>query len=185
MELRSNFITTSSNFGFILPQDGSFEPLFKIIQKQTDKLSDDVVNKKFQQLWLLTNDEWHKRFNLKWGGYPSLAQWLEILVEKPLTDEEIAKRKIEYEDNLRFKASIVGVWCNDPNLLTSFPQRYKNRDNIEIKAIIDKYCKVKEDLADDRIKKMAEYLKKQLNSDKSKFYSSLREIARNQQPLLT
>jgi len=182
LKLESLFETTAENFNFKLNK--GFENLLNIIQAQTDKLPDEIIKKKFQQLWLLTNDEWHKKFNLQWGGYPSLAQWLEILVEKPLTDEDIKRKKIEYEENLRFKASVVGVWCNDPNLLISFPQRYKNPLNGHIKLMLDTYCKVKENLPDERIKKMAVYLKKELDQDKTLFYNTLKGIAREKQPLL-
>jgi len=78
LKLESFFETTAENFNFKLNK--GFENLLNIIQSQTEKVPDEVIKKKFQELWLLTNDEWHKKFNLQWGGYPSLAQWLEILV---------------------------------------------------------------------------------------------------------
>ena len=184
-KLKSLFYTTSTNFDFKFPQDGSFEPLFKAIQKQTEKVLDEVLEKKFQQLWFLTNDEWHKKFNIKWGGYPSLAQWLEILVEKPLTDEEIEKRKLEYERDLTIQASIVGTWLNSPYYERLFAERYKCPQNKHIKSMIDTYFNLKENLTDDRIKKMSICLKERLEADKTLFYKTLKGIARNQQQLLT
>ena len=175
LKLESLFETTAENFNFKLNK--GFENILNIIQSQTDKVPDEKIRKKFQQLWLLTNDEWHKKFNLQWGGYPSLAQWLEILVEKPLTDEDIEKRKKDYEKELSLYASTVCVWCNDLNLLISFPQRYKNPLNSHIKLMIDTYCNVKKELSDERIKKMAVYLKKELDQDKALFYNTLKGIA--------
>lgn len=171
---------TGQNFQFKLMPE--FEFIFNMLFDKVKNCDKAVITKKFEELWKTTSDEWNKQYGFR--GYPSLAQWLEILVEKPLTNEEIEKKKKEYEENLRFKASIIGVWCNDPNLLISFPQRYKNPENEHIKLVIDTYCKVKENLADERIKKMAIYLKKELDQDKALFYNTLKGIARAKQPLL-
>jgi hypothetical protein len=182
LKLESFFETTAENFNFKLNK--GFENLLNIIQSQTEKVPDEVIKKKFQELWLLTNDEWHKKFNLQWGGYPSLAQWLEILVEKPLTDEEIEKKKKEYEENLTIQAKTVGVWLNAPYYERLFCSRYKCPLYVDIKLMLDTYCKVKENLSDDRIKKMAVYLKEKLDQDKALFYDTLKGIAREKQPLL-
>ena len=182
-KLESLFETTAVNFNFKI--GNGFKPLFGIIAAQTEKVTDQEISKKFQQLWLLTNEEWHKSFNLQWGGYPSLAQWLEILVEKPLTDEEIEKRKLEFERDLTIQASIVGTWVNAPYYERLFCERYKNPLYSHIKSMIDTYFNLNENLTDDRIKKMAVCLKERLEADKTLFYKTLKGIARNQQQLLT
>lgn len=181
-KLESLFETTAINFNFEL--SGAFNPLFKIIAEQTNKLSDSEIEKKFQQLWLLTNDEWHKKFNIKWGGYPSMAQWLEILVEKPLTDEQLYIAKKEHEEKLTLYAKFVIQWVIDPNLTISFCNRYKNPKNEHLKLMIDKFCNVKEELPKERIKKMAEYLQKNYLENKDLFFEKMREIADNQNQLL-
>ena len=182
LELESLFETTAENFNFKLNK--GFEKLLDVIRFQTEKLPDQVINKKFQQLWLLTNDEWYKKFNLQWGGYPSLAQWLEILVEKPMTDEEIAKRRKEYEEKLTLYAKFVVIWVNDPNLTISFYNRYKNPDNRHLKLMIDRYHKVKEELSDERIKEMAEDLKAAYTQNQVLFFKEMRAIAQDQNQLL-
>ena len=182
LELESLFETTAENFNFKLNK--GFEKLLDVIQFQTEKLPDQVIAKKFHQLWLLTNDEWHKKFNLQWGGYPSLAQWLEILVEKPLTDEEIARKKKEHEEKLTLYTKFVVAWVSDPNLSISFYNRYKNPENEHLKLMIDKYCKVKEELPKERIIKMAGYLQSCYNQNKDLFFKEMREIADNQNQLL-
>ena len=69
LKLESLFETTAENFNFKLNK--GFENILNIIQSQTDKVPDEKIRKKFQQLWLLTNDEWHKKFNLQWGNRKS------------------------------------------------------------------------------------------------------------------
>jgi len=171
---------TGQNFQFKLMPE--FEFIFNMLFDKVKNCDKAVITKKFEELWKTTSDEWNKQYGFR--GYPSLAQWLEILVEKPLTNEEIEKKKKEYEENLRFKAFIIGVWCNDPNLLISFPYRYKNPLNAHIKSMIDTYCKVKEELPDERIRRMAVYLKSKLDEDKALFYNTLVGIAREKQPIL-
>ena len=156
-----------------------FNMLFDKI-KLCDKL---VITKKFEELWKTTSDEWNKQYGFR--GYPSLAQWLEILVEKPLTDEEIEKRKIEYERNLTVQASIVGMWVNAPFYERLFSSRYNDPENKHIKSMIDGYFGIKEKLSDERVRKMAVCLKERLEENRELFYNKLKGIARNQQPLLT
>jgi hypothetical protein len=181
LETLKNFISiTGINFQFETQED--YKPIIFAVYEKIKDCDIETIKNKFENLWKITNKEWNDEYGYR--GRPSIGRWLEILVEKPLTDEEIEKRKIEYEENLRFKASIIGVWCNDPNLLISFPQRYKNPENEHIKLVIDTYCKVKEKLPDERIKKMAIYLKKELDQDKALFYDTLKGIAREKQPLL-
>lgn len=183
-KLKQLFLATATNFNFKLSADGSFEPLFNIIHEQTKKVSDDVINKKFQQLWLLTNDEWHKKFNLAWGGYPSLASWLEILVEKPLNDEDIAKKKREYEERLKLQIWKLIAILNDNYFQRVYYNKYIDPNYIELKLLVDKFCNVKEELNPDKIKKMAIYLRGELDRNKSEFCDKLNGILRKQQPLL-
>jgi len=183
-KLRDLFLTTAANFNFTMPSDGTFKPLFNEVQKQTEKLPDSEIEKKFRDLWFLTNDEWHKKFNIKWGGYPSMAQWLEILVEKPLTDEQLYIAKKEHEEKLSLYAKFVIQWVIDPNLTTSFRRRYENPENQHLKSMIDKFCNVKEELPKERVKKMAEYLHKNYLSNKELFFNEMRAIADNQNQLL-
>lgn len=180
-ELKNLIHLTSVNFQFEAKID--YSPIVLAIHEKIKNHDINIIQSKFENLWKMTNKEWNDEYGFR--GRPSIGRWLEILIEKPLTDDEILRKKREYEENLHFKASIIGVWCNDPNLLISFPYRYKNPLNDEIKLIINKYCKVKEDLPDERIKKMAQYLKEKLAENKELFYNNLKEIARNQQPLLT
>ena len=182
VKLDDLFEATAENFNFKLGK--GFKYLADKIQEQTEKVPDEVIEKKFQQLWLLTNDEWSKKYNLQWGGYPSLAQWLEILVEKPLTDEQLLIAKKEHEEKLTLYAKFIVVWVNDPNLTTSFRRRYENPENQHLKLMIDKFCKVKEELPKERVKKMAEYLNKNYLSNKELFFTEMRAIADNQNQLL-
>lgn len=178
--LRNMIDATGINFQFKYGKE--FKPIFDMLYSKLENCSQEVLEKKFEELWKTTSYDWNNEYGFR--GYPSLGQWLEILAEKPLKDQELEKRKIEYERNLSLQASIVGTWCNDPNLLISFPQRYKSHLNSHIKLMIDTYLNVKEELPDERIKKMATHLKSKLDDDKALFYNSLKGIARKQQPLL-
>ena len=179
-QLKKLFNLTASNFQFILEED--FSIFFDMIHQQTKDVADSHINEKFQQLWLKTSKEWNKEFGYR--GYPTLARWLEILVKKPLTNEEIAKRRKEYEEKLTLYAKFIIIWVNDPNLSISFYNRYKNPDNRHLKLMIDRYCKVKEELSDERIKKMAEYLKTTYTQNKDLFFKEMRAIAQDQNQLL-
>ena len=101
-----------------------------------------------------------------------------------LTDEEISKRKIEHREKLMLYVKIITVWVVDPNLSISFYNRYKNPENQHLKLMIDKYCKVKEELPKERIIKMAGYLQACYNQNKDLFFKEMREIADNQNQLL-
>ena len=178
--LKSMIDATGVNFQFLYGKD--FKLIFDMLYNKIKHCEQQILQKRFEDLWKKTSAEWHKEYGFR--GYPSLSQWLEILAEKPLTEIEIVKKKKEYEDNLRFKSSIVGVWCNDPNLSISFLYRYKNPLNKDIKSIINTYCNVKENLSDERIKKMAVYLKEEWTENKQEFYTKLKDISRKEYPLL-
>lgn len=171
---------TGINFQFKYGKE--FKPIFDMLYSKIKNCDQEVLEKKFEELWKTTSYDWNNEYGFR--GYPSLAQWLEILVEKPLIDEEIEKRKIEYERNLTVQAGIVGTWLNSPFFERLFCERYKCPQNKHIKSMIDDYFKLKEELSDDRIRKMAIYLKSKLDEDKPLFYNTLKGIARKQQPIL-
>lgn len=179
-QLKKLFSLTANNFQFTLEEE--FSIFFDMIYQQVKDVADDHINKKFQQLWLKTSKEWNKEFGFR--GYPTLARWLEILVKKPLTDEELLKVKQEHEAKLTLYAKFIAVWVNDPNLTISFCNRYENPENRHLKLMIDKFCKVNEELPRERVKKMAVYLQKNYLENKSLFIEKLREIADNQNQLL-
>lgn len=179
-QLKKLFTLTANNFQFTLEEE--FGIFFDMIYTQVKDVSDDHINKKFQQLWLKTSKEWNDEFGYR--GYPNLARWLEILVKKPLTDEEILIAKKEHEEKLTLYAKFIIQWVIDPNLTISFCNRYKNPENQHLKLMIDKFCNVKEELPKERIKKMAEYLQKNYLENKDLFFEKMREIADNQNQLL-
>ena len=174
---------TATGFNFQFKYEKEFEPIFEILYDKLKNCEQDFLEKKFEELWKTTSYDWNNEYGFR--GYPSLAQWLEILVKKPLTDEEIEKRKLEFERNLTIQASIVGTWVNAPYYERLFCERYKNPLYSHIKSMIDTYFNLNENLTDDRIKKMAVCLKERLKADKPLFYKTLKGIARNQQQLLT
>ena len=180
LELESLFDSTAINFKFGL--DDKFKPFFEIIFDKIKNISDDVIINKFQQLWLKTNKEWNDEFG--WGGYPSLARWLEILDKKPLTEVEIKKKKEDYEKFLFHQVQIISHWAADSNLEILFPNKYLNPENENLKIIIDTYCKVKSDLPRKRIIKMGEYLRKKIIENREKFTNEIISISREQIPLL-
>jgi hypothetical protein len=171
---------TGQNFQFKLSAE--FEFIFNMLYSKVKDCDKAVITKKFEELWKKTSDEWNKQYGFR--GYPALAQWLEILVEKPLTDKELEKKKLDHERDLTQFAKFVVVWVTDPNLSISFPGRYKNPDNDYLKLMIDKYCKVKEELPRERIISMAKYLRKNHLENKQLFFTQMREIADDQNQLL-
>jgi len=171
---------TCINFQF--QHEAAYKPIFDILYQKIKLCDEAVITHKFEELWKMTSKEWNRDYGFR--GYPSLAQWLEILIAKPLTEIEIEKKKKDYEDNMRFKASSIAAWVNDPNLSISFLNRYKNPTNEHLKLVIDSYCKVKTELPDERIKKMGEYLRKEYLQDKQLFFKEIKGIAKNQNQLL-
>ena len=179
-KLESLLESTATNFKFKL--DESFEPFVDLIfERIKHSLTEDIV-KRFHQLWLKTNQEWNDEFG--WGGYPSVARWLELLDKKPLTEIEIAKKKREYQEYLRHTAQVINLWVNDPNLRNFFPSRYNNPDYKHIKSILDKLWKVKEELTNDIIVNKAICTKKKFLDDPVGFRQELMGVARKQSPLL-
>lgn len=178
--LRDMINATGLNFQFKYEKE--FEPIFNILYDKIKECDQAILEKKFQELWKTTSAEWNDEYGFR--GYPSLARWLEILVEKPLTKKELEKRKKEYEEKLTAYANFIVVWVSDPNLSISFCNRYKNPSNRHLKLMIDSYCKIKEELPDERIKKMAIYLKEKLGQNKQLFFKEMRDIAKNQNQLL-
>ncbi len=171
---------TGINFQFTISE--KYKPIFEMLYDKVKDCDNDVINKKFQELWKTTSEEWNKKYGFR--GYPSLAQWLEILVKKPLTDEEIAKRKIEYENGLRIQVGKFIVILNDPYFERVYYNRYLDPNYIEVKLLADKYCNVKGILPEEKIRKMAHYLKKELQENKEEFCQKLIGIVRKHQPLL-
>ena len=179
-KLESLLESTATNFKFKL--DESFEPFVDLIFERIKHSPTEDIIKRFHQLWLKPNQEWNDEFG--WGGYPSVARWLEVLDKKPLTEIEIARKKREYQANLLHKAEVITRWVNDPNLRTFFPSRYKNPEYSYIKNILDKFWGIKEELTDDRIVKMAICTKKRFLDDPVGFRKEFMGVAREQSPLL-
>jgi hypothetical protein len=180
-ELANLIELVSHNFKFKMPE--GFEVIFNMIYSQVNHLDRMIVQKKIEQLLLTSNKDWNEKYGF--AGYPSLSDWIVILVgEKPLTDEQLYIAKKEHEDKLTLYAKFIVVWLNDSNLTTSFCSRYQNEENNHLKLMIDRYCKVKEELTRERIIKMAAYLKKNYQDNKELFFTQMREIADDQNQLL-
>jgi hypothetical protein len=171
---------TAKNFKFKLDDD--FKVFFDMIYNQIKDIPDEVINKKFQQLWLKTNDEWNKQYG--YSGYPSLSSWLEILKSKPLTDEQILKKKKDHEKRIKFLVASVAVWISDPNLEYSFVNKYKDPDNKHIVRIINQVMKVEEELPLERIKDLGLGMKVAYDKDKNRFFAKLKKITEYQNQLL-
>jgi hypothetical protein len=178
--LKDMMRATAINFQFKLTKD--FEPIFEMVYKAVKNIDAAFIERKFQELWKMTSDEWNNKFGFR--GYPSLSSWLEILQEKPKTEEEIRIEKRKYEENLRFKASVVSLWVSDPNLTILLSSKLKNEDNQHFKDMIYSYCGISGDLSKEEIVKLSAKLKKDLLADPQAFRKAFIELGRKQQPFL-
>ncbi len=178
--LKNMINATGVNFQFTVSDE--FKPIFTMLYEAVKHVDESTATKRIQELWKMTKNEWDSKYGFR--GYPNLASWIEILDKKPLTDEEIAKKKREYQENLRHTAQIINLWVNDPNLRNFFPSRYKNPEYQHIKNILDKFWGVKEELTNDRIVNMAICTKKRFLDDPVEFRQELMGVAREQSPLL-
>lgn len=171
----------SSNFKFKLNE--GFELIFNMIFEQIKHLDRSVVQKKFEQLLLTSNEQWNQKYGF--AGYPSLSDWIKIIAgERPATDEDKAEELKQYEDRMNYFAGYIIAWLHQPSILEYryFLEKYKNPDNKHLKTIIDDFAKIKEDIHDDRIIKLAAFLKSQYDADKNGFKEKLRNIAKEQNP---
>ena len=179
-KLKQLIDATGLNFQFKLGKE--FKPIFDTLYQKIKSQDEKKIEKKFQELWKMTAKEWNDEFGFR--GYPSLSSWLEILVEKPLTEAEIEKKRIEHKQMLQLQAGTVINWLHAPEGIRLFCQRYKNEDYKQIKQVLDKFCNVRQELGVERIVDMAEFLLKKINEDKQDFCLKFIKIADQQQPFL-
>lgn len=181
-QLGTLFEVASNNFKFKLP-DG-FEMIFNMIFEQVKDIDSSLVQKRFQQLLLTSNEEWNKKYGF--AGYPSLSDWIKILVgERPLTDEDKLKKiKINESRIQNFARQITNVWLMDKyyNIENAFKDRYKNPENAEIIKIINEFAKVKKELSEERILDLAFYLRDEFLKDKEAFFNKMIGIAEKHNP---
>lgn len=167
----------SNNFKFKMP-DG-FEMIFNMIFDKIKHLTRNEVQKKFEQLLLTSNEEWHRKYGF--AGYPALSDWINILVgESPLTDAEKLEANRKHEEKLRIWVGTIIVWITDQNLDTLFKNKYKNEENRQIVNLIDKYGKKANN--DEEISKLGRWLKSRYEADKTAFKAKLKGIAEQQNP---
>jgi hypothetical protein len=181
-QLGTLFEVASNNFKFKLP-DG-FEMIFNMIFEQVKDIDSLLVQKRFQQLLLTSNEEWNKKYGF--AGYPSLSDWIKILAgDRPLTDEEKHNKIEEHKTQMRiYTAQIASGWLDDErfNIRFAFVGRYRNPENAKLRAIIDEFAKVKKELTDERVLDLANYLHKELLQDKVGFFDKMLGIAKKQNP---
>ena len=177
-ELKRYFTITASNFKFNL--DEGFEILFEMIYVQTEKIKDEVIVKKFQQLWLTTAEEWSEKYR-GWGGYPNLSQWLEILTgERPKTDAELEKSQAEWERKINYCVAVIRNWLEDRNFDETYPQiaKYRNFNNQLMVDVINKTyrCSTKI-INDDEVKFLFRKIKADYSIDKTEWVEKMRAVA--------
>lgn len=169
---------TANNFKFKLNE--GFEMLFDMVFERIKDCERLEIQKKFQNLLLNSNEEWNKKYGF--AGYPSLSDWIKILVgERPLSDAEKLEANRKHDEKLRIWVGTIIVWINDQNLDTLFKQKYKNEENQQIINLIDKYGK--KATSDEEILKLGRWLKGRYESDKALFKAKLKGIADQQNPL--
>lgn len=154
--------------------NGLFEKCKDVSQQSFDAGVDKLIS--------IPQDQWNDIYGFK--GRPSIIDLVEILTgDRPLTDEEKAKKIADYEKQMKFYAAeICSIWLDEKyhNIEHAFIERYRKPENEKIRAIIDKFAKVKEELSDKRLLDLAEYLKKELRADKQLFFDKLVGIAKEQ-----
>ena len=132
----------------------------------------------------IPQDEWNKTYGFK--GRPSIVDLVEILSgDRPLSDEEKFKKIEAHKAQMRiYTAQIASGWLDDErfNIRFAFVGRYKNPENAKLKAMIDEFLDIKEELTDERILKMGNYLRKKLLADKGLFFEKMLGIAKKQNP---
>lgn len=170
----------ASNFRFKL--DENFDLIFRLVFEKTKHLEVVEVQKKFEQLLLMSAEEWNEKFR-GFGGYPNLSQWIEILSGKrPLTDAEKIEANRRHEEGLRIAVGTIIVWINDQNLDILFKNKYKNQENKGLVVLINSYAG-KPATNDEEIIKLGRWLKSKYQADKALFKAKLKGIADQQNPL--
>ena len=177
-ELKKYFTITASNFKFNL--DEGFEILFEMIFLQTQKIKDEVIIKKFQQLWIMTAEEWNEKYR-GWGGYPNLSQWLEILTgDRPKTDTELEKEQVEWQNKINYCISVIKHWLEDKNFDETYPQiaKYRNSNNQLMIDVVNKTyrCSTKI-INDDEVKFLFSKIKADYIVDKQAWVEKMRAVA--------
>jgi hypothetical protein len=180
-KLKKLFRLTATNFKFKLDED--FGIFFEMVYAKVQNISDELITKRFQQLWLTTTEEWNKEYG--YAGYPSLSDWIKIIAgEKPPTDEEKLEELKEYEKRMEVFSAYIIAWLHQPSISPHryFLDKYKDEQNSHLKTIINQFAKVSRDLPNEGIIKLASQLKAKYEADKIGFKERLKNIAKEQNP---
>ena len=131
------FLDLSHSFGFKL--GSGFRSTFDRIYDRLCKTDARVVRKRFENLLLMTSEDWNKKYP-QFGGSPCLSDWIYLLTgERPLTEEQqIIKRKKD-EENINHKVGFIIMKINDKNFSHAFADFYWKDDNSHYKDLINKY----------------------------------------------
>lgn len=157
-KLRKMFKLTATNFKFKLDED--FNIFFEMIYEKVKNIPDEMLTKRFQQLWLRTNEEWNKEYG--YAGYPSFADWILILTEKrALTDKQIEQEKKKHEERLKWIVSYVYHWIdpkydceNDCRPFARYYLEPRDEEQQKTRDLINKFYNVTTELTYDEAREL-------------------------------
>ena len=183
-KLKKMLSLTATNFKFKLDED--FSIFFDMIYEKVKNIPDELITKRFQQLWLTSNEDWNKKYG--YAGYPSFSDWLFILTgNKPLTDIQIEQERKRHEDHIKYLASkkinsISEDYGNQEARV--FVMNYFDPEREKERNIIDNIYEVNKKLTEDEAKNLCLKIRKDRDADFDNFKKRLLETTNKQNQLL-
>ena len=182
-KLKKLFKLTATNFKFKLDKD--FGIFFEMIYAKVQNISDELITKRFQQLWLITTQEWNEKYG--YAGYPSFADWIWILTQRrALTDKQIQEQKKYHDLYLKKIVSYVAYWT-DPKYDTDgrvFANYYLESNCKETNDLINKFYNIKKVLNYDEARKLGLKIRRDQQENWDELRSKLLAVAQEQNQLL-
>ncbi len=183
-KLKKLFRLTATNFKFKL--DGDFEIFFEMVYAKVQNISDELITKRFQQLWLTTTEEWNKEYG--YAGYPSFADWIWILTERrALTDKQIEEEKARHEKSLRYLVGDIRYWVEVGHIDDRgrvFANYYNEPNHHKVKNLINKYYNINSELSYDELLELAMRIRKEKDDGWEDMRERLLIVARDENKLL-
>jgi hypothetical protein len=185
-KLKKMFRFTATNFKFKLDED--FSIFFEMIYEKVKNIPDDLIIKRFQQLWLRSTDEWNKEYGF--AGYPSFADWIFILTgSRALTDVQIEEKKKSHDIYLKRIVSNVAYrtdskYDEDGRVFANYYLESEDCQSKETRDLVNKFYNITTALTYDEARELGLKIRKEKEKNWDDLKSKLLEIAKNQNQLL-